>query len=97
MKLDSAAAAEKVMRKGIEILHRSLQPGHWEIYRAESILGDCLTQLGEYEEAEQLLLRSYEGLVATLGSGHRMTVDARERLARLNSLAGKPDRSVQIR
>jgi serine/threonine protein kinase/tetratricopeptide (TPR) repeat protein len=96
MKMDSTRAAETMMREGITILRGSLPSGHWGIDRAESILGECLARLHKYDEAEQLLVQSYDGLVTTLGPGHQMTEDARRRLARFSTLSGRPESALHL-
>jgi hypothetical protein len=59
---------------------------------AASLLGYCLTSIGEYAEAEAQLLRVLPVLEAKLGPDHHRTADARERLARLYEMWERPER-----
>ncbi|MGW8282288.1 MAG: serine/threonine-protein kinase [Gemmatimonadota bacterium] len=60
---------------------------------ARSLLGYCLTELGEFEQAEGQLLRALPILEAKLGADHRRTQDARDRLAHLYRAWGRPEQA----
>lgn len=60
----------------------------------ELLLGDCLTELGRYQEAEQLLLEGYRVLREEQDQAAR---DAVERLVSLYDAWGKPDLAAEYR
>jgi serine/threonine protein kinase/tetratricopeptide (TPR) repeat protein len=93
MDLGRAREAEPFFRESLELRRRSLPPGHWLVAAAESSLGACLGARGRYGEAEGLLLRGYEGLKASRGDAHPLTIDTRRRLVTLYKAWGKPDRA----
>ena len=63
---------------------------------AEGMLGECLTALQSYDEAESVLIRSYDRLRAA-GEDQAATSEARERLARLFDARGQPERAAALR
>ena len=79
-------------RRGVELLRLAI-PVLEEVWGnasanqavARSMLGYCLTDLSEFEEAERQLLRAAADLEASLGANHGRTRQARERLSRVNS------------
>lgn len=54
------------------------------------VLGQTLTVLGEYPEAEPLLTSSLAGLARTFGKQHSLTAEARQRLIRLYEAWDRP-------
>lgn len=54
--------------------------------------GACLTALGRYEDAEDALLPSYDGLRSILGPTHKHTQKARDDIRTLYDAWGTPDR-----
>jgi hypothetical protein len=62
-----------------------LPPDHWLLATSNSLLGECLSQLGQPRKAEQLLFDSYEALKAKLGVQHEKTREAFERIERFRS------------
>jgi hypothetical protein len=63
----------------------------------ENRYGVLLTAMSRFDEAEQLLLRSYDVLSKTLGDQHKDTLEAATRLAALYTAWGKPDRAAAYR
>jgi hypothetical protein len=53
-------------------------------------VGACLTALGRFPEAETLLVRAHQGLLAALGPTHERTLETRKRLVSLYEAWGKP-------
>jgi tetratricopeptide (TPR) repeat protein len=64
--------------------------------RVESELGRSLATLGEFSEAEELLQRAHETLVALRGTESPDTRIARERLAHLYRDWGRPDAAERV-
>ena len=52
---------------------QALPEGSWEIAEAESELGGCLAALGRFDEAEPILLRSYQLLKQKRGGESKQT------------------------
>jgi hypothetical protein len=65
------------------MLVESLPDDHWRVAMAESAEGAALTGLGEYNEAESLLLRSNDVLVRGGAATEFMSQQNRERLDHL--------------
>ena len=90
--------AEPLLRECLAIRQKALPPDHWRIYSAMSILGECLTGLGQWAEAEPLLLDGYQGLHENSDAipGQYRDVRLREALERIVNLyearhAAEPD------
>lgn len=64
---------------------------------AQGVLGACLTRLGRYDEAEPLMLGSYEQLQSQRGDADPYTRDALNNLIRFYERWGKPDRAAHFR
>ncbi len=88
----AAAAAEPKLRTVSDWywVRAFRRPDPWRRAGAESALGECLSALGRFEEAESLLLRSQAVLESELGSANTQTRVAGRRLARLYEDWGKP-------
>ncbi|MHC5024459.1 MAG: protein kinase domain-containing protein [Planctomycetota bacterium] len=54
------AEAEPVLREALALRRDILEPDHWLLGNTMSLLGEALTGLGEYEEAEALLTEGYQ-------------------------------------
>ncbi len=52
----------------------------WEAAKTRSILGDALSNVGELDRAEALLLESFDVIAADRGEDHHRTVEAAERV-----------------
>lgn len=92
-RLGKAVEGETYLREAVRIRKKVLPAGDFMIPYAESFLGECLTAQNRYAEAEPLLLESYKQLKAKLGKQHAKSVEARQRLARLYELWGRPDQA----
>ena len=92
------AEAEPIIRESIEIRSRVLEgERRWLITNSESILGECLAGQGRFEEAEGLLVGSYEELRASIlvpADNQRL---ARERLVDLYERWGRVDEAAKYR
>jgi tetratricopeptide (TPR) repeat protein len=89
--------AEPYLREALEIRRKVLPAGDPLISNIESTLGECLTAQGRFAEAETLLLSGYAGLKTKIGEKAQRTVEARQRLARLYEVWGKPQMAGQYR
>jgi tetratricopeptide (TPR) repeat protein len=84
-------SAEPYLRECLAIRREQLSPGHRLIAYAESVLGECMVALGEYEDAERLLLDSHAVISTGWGDGNLYTELARQRLVKLYEAWGRPD------
>jgi hypothetical protein len=92
--------AEPLAREAVEF-NRKKQPGEWQRFRAESLLGASLAGQKKYAEAEPLLVEGYQALAAR--KAHIDVPDwyhldrAREWLVQLYQAWGKPDQAARWR
>jgi tetratricopeptide (TPR) repeat protein len=84
-------SAEPYLRECLAIRREQLSPGNRLIAYAESVLGECMVALGEYEDAERLLLDSHAVISTGWGDGNLYTELARQRLVKLYEAWGRPD------
>ena len=89
------------LREGLEI-HERTQPGQWSPANTRSLLGEALAGLGEFAEAEALLIASERDLRARADGippeGRAMVLDnAVARLARLDDAWGQPSEAARWR
>ena len=76
-------AAERDAREALEILTATYGEKHWRIADAESVLGACLLDLDQRDEAEPLLRRGLTTIEAEKEPGDRIVREARSRVAEL--------------
>jgi serine/threonine-protein kinase len=65
--------AEAVLREALALRKQALPEGSWEIAEAESELGYCLAKFRRFDEAEPLLLQSYQILKTKRGAESKQT------------------------
>jgi eukaryotic-like serine/threonine-protein kinase len=82
---------EKILREAVKIRTDLLPKGHYWVALANSALGECLTIEKRYNEAEPLLLESYESLKSSQGAGNPRTQIALQRLITLYENWGRLD------
>jgi hypothetical protein len=85
------------LREGLDIFQNSLKPGHWQLARAQSALGNCLAALRRFEEAEPLLLESYQALKTKRGDKDKFTQQTLSRIIKLYEGWRKPDKVGEYR
>jgi tetratricopeptide (TPR) repeat protein len=83
-----AAAAEPLLLEALADLRRSYPEHGWRIAGVKSLLGEALTDLGRYDEADALLRDAAQDLPERAGPCGRETPLNRERLARLAAARG---------
>ena len=91
-----AAEAEPLAGEALTIF-KTKTPKSWRVPDTESVLGGCLTVLGRFPEAEQLLLESYSALLKDKGDGAKHAAEARQRIVDLYMAWGKPERLAAYR
>ena len=87
------AEARDVAAQARRILEAKLPNDHWQVAMAQNAEGAALAGLGDYQDAEPLLLSSLPRLGGSPLPGLEKT--GRERLARLYTAWGKPDKASQ--
>lgn len=91
-------AAEPIFRDAVAVARRTQSGGDLgRVAFTEDLHGECLTQLGRYEEAEPLLLGAYPVLKVSKGDDHLRTVEAIHRLIDLYDKWGKPEKAAEYR
>ncbi len=89
------AEAEPFLRQSLDLLRRK-HPAGFQRWRAEVLLGACLTDLGRFAEAGRLLAHGRAALEAELPADHERVREARDRSAewerarRLPRVAAQP-------
>ena len=66
--LGELAEAESALRQGIDILHVADPESPYRVDLHRSLLGECLIQQNRFQEAETILLRSYENMAPGVGN-----------------------------
>ena len=64
---------ETILREAVKMRTDSLPKEHFWVALANDALGECLTIQGRYDEAEPLLLQSYESLKSSQGATNPRT------------------------
>jgi eukaryotic-like serine/threonine-protein kinase len=80
-----AAGAEQALRESLELRRRTLPPGHWLLASSEGVLGEHFLRAGQLARADTLLRHSHRLFTTALGPGHERTLQAADRLRRLDS------------
>jgi len=88
---------EKILREAVKIRTDLLPKGHYWVALANSALGECLTIEKRYNEAEPLLLESYEMVKSSQRANNPRTQLALQRLITLYENCGKLDRARAYR
>ena len=90
-------AGDKILREAVKIRTNLLPKGHYWVALANSALGECLTIEKRYNEAEPLLLASYESLKSSQGASNPRTQIALQRLITLYEKWGRLDAASAYR
>ena len=88
---------EKILREAVKIRTESLPKEHYWVALANSALGECLTIEKRYNDAEPLLLASYESLKSSQGASNPRTQIALQGLINLYHAWNKPDQAARYR
>jgi tetratricopeptide (TPR) repeat protein len=88
------AAAEPLTRDALRVRRAALPSGHRFIGDALVTLGECLTGLRRFADAERALLEAHQ--LFTSGADDEREARARRRLEALYTAWGKPERLARI-
>jgi serine/threonine protein kinase/tetratricopeptide (TPR) repeat protein len=94
---NKAAEAEGLLRETMKIWDAGLPPEDWNHAQVRNVLGGCLTKLGQLDNAEPLLIPSFEKIKAAKGETHRRTLQAAQRVADYYTAKGQPDKAEAFR
>ena len=89
--------AAEHLRDAVQSLQAELGDNHRSTALASSALGDCLVSLGRFDEAEPLLLNSYERIQGVFGPTRREPELALQRIVRLYDGWGRPEDAARYR
>jgi eukaryotic-like serine/threonine-protein kinase len=84
-----SAAAEAALREAVRLREENLPASHFMTALTRGALGECLTTLKRYPEAEALLLDSFASLERSQGADNPRTLLAAQRLVALYERWGK--------
>jgi serine/threonine-protein kinase len=84
------------LRHSIAISSQTKDAPQWRAARSQSTLGAALAQLGQYEEAEQLLIDSHRVLFRELGADDPLTRTARQRALDFLRARGRGHEAAQL-
>ena len=93
---DQPAAAEPLLRECFKLRQKTLGEADLSTVGTAERLGDCLIKLGEYAEAESILLGSFQA-VRDQDRDQREIKELITRLIRLHKDIGKPDEAARYR
>jgi tetratricopeptide (TPR) repeat protein len=96
-KMGQPQEGENILREAVKIRTDLLPKGHYWVALANSALGECLTIQKRYNEAEPLLLSSYEVLKISQGPDNPRTTIALQRLIALYENWGKLETANKYR
>jgi len=89
-------AAEELLRVCREIRADVLGPAHWLTAYTESLLGECLVRRQQFAEAEPLLQRSSEAIVADRSASGTQKLAALQRLIALYEVWDPPEAVAEL-
>lgn len=92
-----ASGAAALLRESLDIRSDHLAADHVLMAEANSALGGCLTKLGEFAQAEPLLVASYQRLRAVHGEASVPADTARARLLDLYEQWGPADKAGALK
>lgn len=73
-------AAKAAFEECFTLRQKTLPAGHWLLATTNSLLGECLTNLGETGTGEKMMLENYEIIKEKLGTNHEQTRQALDRI-----------------
>lgn len=88
---------EALLREAVKLRTESLPAEHFWVALAKGALGECLATQKRYEEAEPLLVGSYNRLNEVFGEKHNRTAEALWRLVRFYQERDKPQLAATYR
>ena len=93
----SPEEAIKLAEAALTIRKKAFPEGHWTIWNTTSVLGSAYAAAGRFDEAEPLLLQSFEGLKSSTALGGRPRLEAVNRLIFLHEKMGRSEDAARWR
>jgi tetratricopeptide (TPR) repeat protein len=91
----SIEESDTLLRGALEILIKRRPEGHPEISEAQTLFAENLIAQKKYDEAEKLLLESYDNLLEKKGKDDQLTTDALNALIKNYKLWGKHNKAEE--
>ncbi len=91
MVMDSLNQAYHYANEGLKILQQNKEYDAVSIASSEGIMGEILTSMKNYIQAEKLLVKSYNSLKERFGKDNKLTKESIKRLLKLYEAWGKND------
>jgi serine/threonine-protein kinase len=95
LKMDSVRQAYNYAMEGIKILQGNREFEPVNIASSESIVGEILTTMRNYDQAEKMLIKSYSSLNKELGNNNKLTKESLKRLVNLYKVWGKNEEMIK--
>ncbi|HWW95710.1 MAG TPA: serine/threonine-protein kinase [Vicinamibacteria bacterium] len=92
-----AAAAEPLLRQALRIQEHAFPEDDWRVGQTKSLLGEALTALARYDEAERSLIAAHGILKDVPGQQGREATATRSRLVALYEAWGRPEKAAAYR
>ncbi len=89
-----AIAALPVLEEALRMRKALVGDDHWRIGGLETLIGECLTSLGQYDRAEPLLLSSYEQIKKAKGMQVPYTQKALQRIIDFYIATNQPEKAT---
>lgn len=96
IKAGQRASGQAYLRRALALYRTAQQKGQPD-YDSASHLGECLTLLLRYTEAEPFLLEGYHHFKAHYGEQHPSTAEVQQRLVNLYQAWRKPEQAARVR
>jgi tetratricopeptide (TPR) repeat protein len=94
-KTNRTGDAENILREALKLQRSTLPHGYWLIAQTQCHLAEVLKTQKKFDEAESLLVESYESLRLSQGEGNQRTMLAKHQLAWLYQAMNKPELAVK--
>lgn len=95
--LGQTRSAASLYRYALHTLFSEVWTNHWRIAECKCHLGGTLTELGEYAEAEEMILDAFFVSAADFGRTHRRTREAAAEAVKLYDAVGEKQLADQFR
>ena len=90
-------AARPLFEEALELREALYEERNWRIAETEVALGECLSLLNRFDEADTLLVRGYQTLLEQRGESYQRTQEALGYLVVLYELWNRPEQAEEYR
>lgn len=92
-----ADESEALIRESVKALYKVYDKDAYAVAVAEGMLGETLAAQGRFAEAEPILLRSHEKIVAVVGETNWVALESYTRVIQMYDAWGKPEKAAPYR